>query len=229
MPQRRVRFSSTATIHTLPPLLTRSSSSSSSGSCGPSTPPPLPYVGLPSPKSFPRRGSSCHSSSDLPPAKYIANDLIALTAPPALIYDISLSPSTIATHRSRLSSTRLSEPAVYPPLRLISLVTPYLPWALAIPATNVKYVTISDVLTVIYHALRVNATAGEFAALGTEELMRRVTVAYKRRYERLSGRSGYAQEKAEGVKRIDFLLGYTQFCGIAPVVGQPGVWQLGTS
>jgi hypothetical protein len=88
---------------------------------------------------------------------------------------------------------------------------------------------VSDVLTAIYRALRVNATAGEFAALRTEDLMRRVTAAYVRRYKRLRGNSGYEHEKAEGVKRVDFLLGYTTFCGMAPAVGQPDVWQLKTS
>ncbi|KAJ7818621.1 hypothetical protein B0H14DRAFT_2204512, partial [Mycena olivaceomarginata] len=116
------------------------------------------------------------------------------------------------------SSARLLEPAVYPPLPLISLVTPHLPWTLAVPTTNGKYVTVSDVLSALYCALRVGATPGEFAALRTEELISRVGAAYVRRCERLRGqsRSGCAREQAEGVKRVDFLLGYTTFCGIVP-------------
>ncbi|KAF7366144.1 hypothetical protein MVEN_00491300 [Mycena venus] len=224
MPQRHVRFSSTSTIHSLPPLV-RSSSSSSSASSGPSTPPPPSYAGLPAPAPFTRRGSYSDPSSRTGQA----NDLIVFSPTPPLIYDITLNPSTISTHITRLPSARFLEPAVYPPRPLISLVTPHLPWALAVPATNGKYVTVSDVLTAIYHALRVNVTAGEFAALRTKDLMRRVTAAYVRRYERLWGHSGYKPEKAEGVKRVDFLLGYTTFCGIAPATGQSDVWQLKTS
>ncbi|KAJ7354006.1 hypothetical protein DFH08DRAFT_933733 [Mycena albidolilacea] len=216
MPQRHVRFSSTSTVHSLPPLV-RSSSSSSASSSGPPTPPPISYRDLPAPSK--RRPSSQ------------ANDLIALAVPPLLTYDISLSPSTLSTRSATpLSSARLLEPAVFPPLPLISLVTPHLPWTLAVPTTNGKYVTVSDVLSALYCALRVGATPGEFAALRTEELISRVGAAYVRRCERLRGqsRSGYAREQAEGVKRVDFLLGYTTFCGIVPTA-DPGVWQLKTA
>ncbi|KAJ7858231.1 hypothetical protein B0H14DRAFT_2351789, partial [Mycena olivaceomarginata] len=187
-----------------------------------STPPPLPYVGLPTPSQ--RRAHSRDCAQSLQQAQ--ANNLIAPAAPPLLIYDMSLPPSTLSMRLPQLFSARLFEPAVYPPLPLISLVTSRLPWALAVPATNGKYVSVSDVLSVLYRALRVGATLGEFAALRTEELMRRVTAAYLRRCECLGGHShsGYAREQAEGVKRVDFLLGYTTFCGIA----EPGVWQLKT-
>ncbi|KAJ6508174.1 hypothetical protein C8R45DRAFT_1167798 [Mycena sanguinolenta] len=202
MPQRRVRFSGTSTVLSIPALVFDSAPSSPASSCGPPTPPPIPDSNFPFPPSSSTRGTS-YWETQLQ-TKTRANDLIALAAPP---------------------------PAVYPPLPTISLVTPHLPWALTIPpATNATYVTVLDVLTAIYRALRVNATANDFAALRTEELMGRVTAAYTQRYRRLRRyNTGYALEKAEGLKRVDFLLGYTQFCGIAPTAGQPDVWELRTS
>ncbi|KAJ6450930.1 hypothetical protein C8R45DRAFT_1113853 [Mycena sanguinolenta] len=229
MPQRRVRFSSTSTFLSIPALVFDSAPSSPASSCGPPTPPSLPDSNFPFPPSSSTRGTS-YWETQLQ-TKTRANDLIALAAPPVLTYDISLPLTTISTHFRGLSSARLLEPAVYPPLPTISLVTPHLPWALTIPpATNATYVTVLDVLTAIYRALRVNVTATEFAALRTEELMACVTAAYTQRYRRLRRYdTRYALEKAEGLKRVDFLLGYTQFCGIAPTVEQPDVWELRTS
>ncbi|KAF7343668.1 hypothetical protein MSAN_01946500 [Mycena sanguinolenta] len=224
MQQRRVRFSSTNTVLSIPALVIDSAPSSPASSCGPPTPPPLPYT----PSLSMRHSSHWETQHQM---KSRANDLIALAAPPVLTYDISLHPTTISTHFHGLSSARLLKPAVYPPRPTISLVTPHLPWTLAIPpGTNAKYVTVLDVLTSIYLALRVNVTAKEFAALHTAEMMQRVTAAYTQRYRRLrSYDAEYALEKAEGVKRVDFLMGYTKFCGIAPTVGKPDVWEWKTA
>jgi hypothetical protein len=157
--------------------------------------------------------------------KVQAHNLIALSPIPLLQYDISLHPSTISSHR-RLSAAAFLEPAVYPPRLSLSLVTPHLPWNIPVPASNRRYVSVGDILSAIYRTLRVNATPAEFNALGTEKLMRRASTACTRRCERLRGHSGYSQEKREGVKRVDFLMGYTTFQGIAPTSGAPDVWQL---
>ncbi|KAJ7311743.1 hypothetical protein DFH08DRAFT_973827 [Mycena albidolilacea] len=133
MPQRHVRFSSTSTIHSLPPLIRSPSSSSSASSSGPSTPPPPCGVGLPAPAPFPQRDSYSDPSSRTGQA----NDLIAFSPTPPLIYNIILNPSTILTHIAGLPSARFLEPAVYSPRPLISLVTPHLPWVLVVPVTNV--------------------------------------------------------------------------------------------
>ncbi|KAJ7891788.1 hypothetical protein B0H13DRAFT_1600953, partial [Mycena leptocephala] len=112
------------------------------------------------------------------------------------------------------------EPAVYPPRLALSLVTQHLPWAIPVPASNRRYLSVGDVLAAIYHTLRVNATPAEFNALGTGKLMRRASTAY------MHMRRGYSQEKREGVKRVDFLMGYTTFQGIAPTGGAPDLWQV---
>ncbi|KAJ7348241.1 hypothetical protein DFH08DRAFT_914285 [Mycena albidolilacea] len=199
MPSRRVRFASTDIFYSPPPPpLIGSSPSSSTSSLGPLTPPPLAA----------------------------AHNLIALSPIPLLQYDVSLHPSTISNHRRGLSAAAFLEPAVYPPRLSLSLVKPHLPWTIPVPASNRRYVSVGDILSTIYRTLRVNATPAEFNALGTEKLMRRASTAYTRRCERLRGHSGYSQEKREGVKRVDFLMGYTTFQGIAPTGGAPDVWQL---
>ncbi|KAJ6534139.1 hypothetical protein B0H19DRAFT_900809, partial [Mycena capillaripes] len=145
--------------------------------------------------------------------------LITLSSTPLLRYDISLHPSLISSNYPGLSSAGFLEPAVYPPQPTsISLVTPHLPWTIIVPAStsNATYVTVADVLNAIYQTLRANATSAEYEALRTDKLMRRVAHSYTQRCERLRGQRGYAQEKNEGLKRVDFLMGYTHFQGIAP-------------
>ncbi|KAJ6549095.1 hypothetical protein DFH09DRAFT_1169694 [Mycena vulgaris] len=223
MPGRHVRFSTEDTFHSPPPNLSWSNSSATSSS-GPFTPPVAPYASLPGPSPFTPRSSYTHSSA----AKGRAHNLIAFFESPLLSYDISLPPSSITTHYPGLSSSGTLEPAVYPPHLSISIVTPHLPWSIAVQASNGRYVTVSDALTALYRALRVNVTPAEFNALGTHKLMRRAAAAYTQRYMRLKGHLGYAEEKAHGVKRVDFLMGCTKFCGLSPTE-HANVWRLHVS
>jgi hypothetical protein len=145
-----------------------------------------------------------------------------------LNYDISVHPSAITTHFRGLSSAGFLESAVYPPQLTISIVTPHLPWSIAVAASNGRYVTVSDVLNALYRSLRTNVTSAEFHALGTQKLMRRATEAYTQRYMRLRGHRGYAEEKQQGVKRVDFLMGCTKFRGLS-ATGAADVWRLHVS
>lgn len=227
MPTRHVRFSLANTFHSpppQPPRLMSPASSSSASPLGPLTPPPAPYVGYAGAEQFGLRKSYNGS----PAARRRAHSLISTCPELPLRYDLSLYPPTLSTHYADLSSAIFLESAVYPPQPAITLTTPYLPWSIIAPASNTGYVTIADVLNAIYHTLRVNVTQGEFEALRTDKLMRRVSAAYKQRCERLRGHHGYAQARAEGVKRVDFLMGYTEFQGIAPTAA-PDVWQVAIS
>ncbi|KAJ7730616.1 hypothetical protein DFH07DRAFT_993016 [Mycena maculata] len=224
MPGRHVRFSSTNTFHSPPqaPPLTSATSSSSASSLGPLTPPSTPYSALPGPTPFaPRR-----SYTDPSFVKSQAHSFIAFSNKPVLKYDVSMHPSTISTCHTGLSCAGFAEPAVYPPQAAISLLTPHLPWAIGVPASNGSYVTVFDVIDSIYRTLRVNTLPAEFNALGSQKLMRKAAAAYTQRYERLRGHRGYTEEKKQGVKRVDFLMGYTRLQGISPTPGAPDVWQL---
>ncbi|KAJ7440052.1 hypothetical protein B0H11DRAFT_2163375 [Mycena galericulata] len=126
----------------------------------------------------------------------------------------------------RLTSAGFTEPAVHPPQASITLVTPHLPWAIGVPASNGAYVTVFDVLNSIYNTLRVSATQGELNALGSQN-MARASAAYIQRYRRLRGHHSYTEEKWGGIKRVDFLMGYTRMYGLSPTES-PDVWQLNT-
>ncbi|KAJ6453741.1 hypothetical protein C8R45DRAFT_882318 [Mycena sanguinolenta] len=223
----RVRFSRTNTFHSPPPPppLSPAGSSSTDSSWEILTPPPLPYARIPGPSPFFPK----YPQPSQPAGR--AHSFIALSGTPLLNYDITLHPSTISTHYLGLSAAGFLESAVYPPQPSITLVTPHLPWAILVYPSNGRYVTVGDTLSALHGALRVNVTAAEFDALGTPALKRRVTLAYQRRYERLRGHRGYKEEKRGGVKRVDFLIGFTRFQGISPVTTSrsPDVWQLNIS
>ncbi|KAJ7495569.1 hypothetical protein FB451DRAFT_367403 [Mycena latifolia] len=223
MPGRHVRFSSENTFHSPPPLPFMSPSASSSSSTFVSlTPLARPSVGFPGPTPFLPLSGYTESST----GKGRAHNLIRQSSTPLLSYDLSLPPSSISTHAIGVSSAGLSEPAVYPPQPAISLATPYLPWVIGVVPSNGTYITVSDVLSSVYHALRANVTPAEFNTLGTQKLMRRASAAYTQRCERLRGHRGYTEEKSQGVKRVDFLMGHTKFQGISPGIGAPAVWQI---
>ncbi|KAJ7729831.1 hypothetical protein DFH07DRAFT_849512 [Mycena maculata] len=206
MPGKHVRFSTQNTFHS------------------PSTPPTSTYANLPGPTPYaPHR-----SYTDSAAAKGRAHNLIAFSDSPLLNYDISLHPSMISTHHHGVSSASMLEPAVYPPQTTITISTPHLPWSISVSASNGRYVTVSDVLAALYRSLRVNVTSAEFNALGSQKLMRRATAAYTNRYTRFKGHGGYAEEKQQGVKRVDFLMGCTQFRGVSPT-SSADVWRLHVS
>ncbi|KAJ7501924.1 hypothetical protein B0H11DRAFT_2368827 [Mycena galericulata] len=222
MPGRQVHFSSYDIFHSPPPW-TSSDSSSSSSSSGPFTP-PLYYAPLPGPTPFvPRRS---RSYTDATASHGRAHNLLSFSPIPLINYDISLHPSTIYPC---FPHGTLFESAIYPPRLAIWLVTPRLPWFIPVASSNGRFVTLSDILNSLYRTLRINITPAEFNALGTQKLMRSVSQTYARRYERLRGTRGYSEEKRQGVKRIDFLMGVHKFRGISPMPGASDVWQLNLS
>ncbi|KAK6987461.1 hypothetical protein R3P38DRAFT_2661593 [Favolaschia claudopus] len=223
-----VRFSSKNSFHSPPPPLAPSTSSSSASSQGPLTPPSIPRMpqlerGLLIPTK-----SVSHAHLQPPPAPVgRAHNLLAFSTTPLLRYDVSLHPSLISTHFVGVSTAGYMEPAVYPPQSSITLRTPHLPWSIVVEASNTRFVSVSDVLNTIYRSLRVNVRKEEFDMLGGGELMRKVKEMYVRRCEKLwSSGSEWEKERREGVKRIDFLLGFYEFQGISPKEGDPGVWHL---
>ncbi|KAJ7036365.1 hypothetical protein C8F04DRAFT_1095355 [Mycena alexandri] len=217
----RVRWSAANIFHSPPPPLASSSSSSAASSDGPLTP-PVVHTGLPGPTPFVPRPSHYASRTI-----GRAHPLIAFYTPPLLNYDVSLHPSSISTHYRGVSTVGFLESATYPPETALTLITPHLPWAVIVAAANGCYVTVSDVLNAVYCSLRVNVTTVEFLTLGTNKLKHQVSEAYRRRYERLRGHRGYREEKQLGIRRVDFLMGYTKFKGISPASGRSSdVWQL---
>ncbi|KAF7300173.1 hypothetical protein MKEN_01340900 [Mycena kentingensis (nom. inval.)] len=255
---RHVHFNSAADSpahyyqqHAPPPLLVSPLASSSRTSSGPYTPPDGAYTTLPYSYASPTKShyptSPHHHQSSSSSRRRRASSsatrtphtLLASSHTPLLTYDLTLPPSSLSTPYPRgISGRMLAEPAVYPAVAQLTLVTPHLPWSVPVSAgaaSNGRYVSVADVVDALYATLRRGASAGEYGMLGSEKLMRAVAREYTRRCERVNAggarRRVVEEEKRGGVRRVDFLMGYTRFVGISPTVGTGGeeVWRLHTA
>ncbi|KAK1217316.1 hypothetical protein PQX77_020056 [Marasmius sp. AFHP31] len=215
---KRVRFAREKIEYPIPPNSSRSRASSSNPSTdGPRTPPSY-HGALPS--------FAPHSYHTPPPKPAVepvrAHNLISYSHHPALNFDVTLPISMLTSRYQSLSSLLLAEPVVTPALSKLVLTTQYLPWSITIYPSNRYYVTVRDMLDAIYHALRKNISQQEYQSC-RDKL--RVNEAYQRRYSRIRDYHASRDEKAGGVKRVDFLCGKTRFMGISPT-SRHDVWEL---
>ncbi|KAF8069275.1 hypothetical protein FPV67DRAFT_1116715 [Lyophyllum atratum] len=226
MPGKHVRFSKKNVLHS-PPTPALSFSSFSPASSGAPLTPPSYSGGLPGPSpyvvSFPKSGQASYMST------VRMHALLQSSSSPALNFDLTQHPSTITSHHQGISQRALSEPATKPPLASLTLLIPHLPWTVTVHASYGPYVTVTDVLEGIYRKLRANISSHEFNSLPSEKDRRRVTSAYEQRYRRIRGSRDYEDEKRQGVRRVDFLMGHTRFMGLSSSSSGPEVWILNTA
>ncbi|KZP24955.1 hypothetical protein FIBSPDRAFT_856308 [Athelia psychrophila] len=159
------------------------------------------------------------------------NDQIAFTSPTTsripscpLIWDLRDPPSTAAqlvpSHTRTSTSisatprprTRLpSEPATSPPVSALHIKCGLFSanrWRMS--AHNARGVTVSDVLCTIHATVHVPLTKAEWAAMSDKQHAR-VKRAYDARWQ---GAKHPERERAEGLRRVDALLGCTRFGGL---------------
>ncbi|KAJ2922951.1 hypothetical protein H1R20_g14141, partial [Candolleomyces eurysporus] len=147
---------------------------------------------------------------------------------PVIVYDLLDPPSQASRHHFALSSSVLAEPATKPPTQMLTIQFPHLPesWELRITGSSpMGYVTLGDVLDRIHGDLRQNISQREWERMRSSE-QAKTREAYENRYRRYRSRSMYLQEKAGGMKRVDFLLGKTRFLGLSRVSKRGDVWAM---
>ncbi|KAF4583620.1 hypothetical protein EYR38_002375 [Pleurotus pulmonarius] len=223
MPTRRVHFAATNTVHQLSTPSPAWSSTSLPSTPGIQTPPNLPAT-LPGPTPYhfvlPTKVARPLPRHPLPhPALH--------GPPPSVHYDCSYPPQTLAISNRRLSPYFLSEPATNPPVSLMFITSPHLPWTVKVNPSRFGVVTVSDVFQAVYASLRKNIYPSDFESLAHHD-KKRVRKAYEERYRRLRSSREADQEKSQGVKRVDFLMGHSRFMGLT-VTSDPTVWSMRTA
>ena len=148
-----------------------------------------------------------------------------LLDPSAVAYDLMEHPSTITRNKYSLTVRTLREPATSPPLPFLTISSIHLPWTIKVYSSNGQFVTLEDVFDSLYRSLRTNITRAEFNTFPRQEDQRRASRAYEKRYRRFRNTRAYEDEKRGGMKRVDFLMGHTQFLGISSG-SRPDQWQL---
>ncbi|KAK0190240.1 hypothetical protein F5146DRAFT_955693 [Armillaria mellea] len=104
------------------------------------------------------------------------------------------------------------EPATSPPLLGdMVLASKYLPWRIHISSGSVR-----DMVVALYTALRTRVTEEELKTAGGTG----VTSAFANRVKGMG-----EEETRKGVRRVDFLLGYTRFVGVE-ATDEPRVWKI---
>ncbi|KAJ8487867.1 hypothetical protein ONZ45_g14175 [Pleurotus djamor] len=171
----------------------------------------------------------------------------ALLNPSPFKYNCAQHPTTLTITTPDLSPRFPSEPATNLPISSLTIQSPHLPWRITVKASRHGMVTISDVLHAIYKTLRECIHLADFELLSPND-KKRVRKSYEDRYRGLrssklgvlskSGIGGAggnrkrseeaAEEKRQGVKKIDFLMGKTRFMGLSATTN-PVVWVLITS
>ena len=144
----------------------------------------------------------------------------------AVTWDMRDHQSTVSHKHHPVSRRTLYEPATYPTLPFLHITSHHLPWSIEVYASNNSFVTVGDVLSSVYHSLRTNITSSDFNTLLSPNNQRRATRAYEDRYRRQRSVRIYEEQKRGGMKRIDFLMGHTQFLGISNSGRRPEEWQL---
>jgi hypothetical protein len=85
------------------------------------------------------------------------------------------------------------------------------------------------VLTQIYQSLRISVLPAEYDHLPSRDVQRMVNDSYRRRYKRIMVGRAYEEEKAKGLKRVDFLMDANRFMGLTATQHGPAVWELNVS
>ncbi|CCM05849.1 uncharacterized protein FIBRA_08085 [Fibroporia radiculosa] len=143
-----------------------------------------------------------------------------------LVWDMMYPPST--AHAPGPLPKLLAEPATHPGLPSLTLICDLLPWSITVmpvdPASSV--VTVSDVLRALFRSLRLSVSAAELSFLPKEGQLR-VHKAFHVRHKSISDDQRRAEERAKGVKRVDFLMEARRFAGLSMVVGGPALQSRG--
>jgi hypothetical protein len=125
------------------------------------------------------------------------------------VWDVEQPPNTVrAANPSYPILPHLS--AVEPPTKTMRLVCKDMPWVITIKKSE-GVVTIQDVYEAIYIQLRERILHSEWRLMGSSQ-RNKSTGAYAHRNERL--RLSREPEDTGGIRRVDYLLGKSQFVGI---------------
>ncbi|KIY62490.1 hypothetical protein CYLTODRAFT_174328 [Cylindrobasidium torrendii FP15055 ss-10] len=160
--------------------------------------------------------SRSSSFSESAPALHAA---LVVAKPRALNFDVAYHYSYLSTPYPAFSSRPglLSEPACSPPIARAIITCARISWRIEVrPSFNGHYITLHDILRTIYYDLRRNVSSAEWNALD-KPTMTRVAKAYDARHKRIASRTEAEAERKGGVRRVDYLMGHTNFTGLARV------------
>lgn len=134
---------------------------------------------------------------------------------PFLVFDVLFPPNTIHVSneppRKSWSKGR-KDPATFPRLKLIRLVTRFTPWVIQVTTDSAAGITVSDVINAIHDHFRVNASEDDDWAPTDPGTQSEILMAYKWNRSTEMGAPGGIMPEA--LLRGDFLMERTMFAGL---------------
>lgn len=125
----------------------------------------------------------------------------------------------------------LQEPATQPPLQSLTVICPdLLLWDIPVKSSSIyvnAFVTVEDVLTAIYSNLRTPVNTIEYEKRCPDKDA--VCRAFYARANRIRDPVRQQEEIGKGVKRVDFLKGFTTFNGLSVSPHGDDIWELNVS
>lgn len=138
-----------------------------------------------------------------------------LLAPVVLSWDVGRSFETLVEQWPQAELARLAQSATQPPQELIEIQSPHLPWKIEVrPRTPNVHVTVFDMLTTIYAALKLHITPDEWDQFNTVGKQDIVAARGLRVQEYDPVRQ--VDEMYDYPRRIDSLGELTRFAGLVP-------------
>ncbi|KAG6916095.1 hypothetical protein DXG01_008422 [Tephrocybe rancida] len=183
-----------------------------------------------SPPPFNQSGSP-HAYSPLPLVETYIHPALRTAQGSSTVYDLRLPPDNAIVQYQVAE-----EAATNPPLPHMVITCPALGpgWAVKVEASQVRSgVTVLDVLSNVYQALRVSVSGAEYER-HSQDNKRRVSSAFQHRYQNIRANQGEsievekarALEQSKGLKRVDFLGEMFMLGGLRHTHKGPEVWEL---
>jgi len=180
----------------------------------------------PSPLSLPGPAGALHIH------QILAKDIHSTLNVAPFVWDVTLDPSTIRARHPHdpksammyaLAPEVLAQPATYPPLPKVTLKCEQFPWVVVVgtdpSASNPMPppVTVGDLLSQLYHNLRLPVQQKEFDAVCSKnrEFQNGIERAYKTRCGRIVDAREGEEQRRRGVRRVDMLMNVHLFAGLA--------------
>jgi len=169
---------------------------------------------------FARRSYHYPEPAPEQPTELLLHPLVALHSQPLINYDLAFTPKTNLAIPKSFPMSELYQPATQPATAYLRIISESLLWPIEINNVSGAPISVVQIFESIYAELQPALIHTEWA-MATKMHQEHMSEAYARRCDALSNPKA---ERAEGVKRVDWLGKMTAFVGLVRDDGESVRW-----